>query len=270
MASTHDKLIVGDDVLYAFMGGPRVLKSRSSNHGRLVAIKIRSPEFFCRTEYDMMLHASKCEKAMVPAVYGCYSVIRVKDDVPQSPWTVLTSAAVNGIRLDEAWASMNDEQRGNFREDLKAQLKTFRTMSQPYIGRVRHQHTRNIFDIVRTTYMGPFETEAKFDDWCLSRIHNSTTKRLFTFLLSATRKNGPYVLSHLDLRPWNILVDPTTYKLNGIVDFENSGFFPDYMEYAAAMTLVEHPKWWLEVLKSSLLPCGWWRLQLVKSMVSMR
>ena len=132
-----------------------------------VAIKVRSPEFFCRTEYEMMLHASKCEKAMVPVVYGCYRVTP-EDASTKSPWIVLISAAVDGIRLDEAWGPMNDEQRRTFREDPKAQLKTCRTMSQPYIGRVGHQHTRNIFDIVRTTYMGPFENESKFDDWCLS------------------------------------------------------------------------------------------------------
>jgi aminoglycoside phosphotransferase len=189
----------------------------------------------------MMFHASKYEKAIIPAVYGCYSVTP-EDDITKSLWTVLMSAAVNGIRLDAAWNSMNDEQRGIFLEDLKAQLKIFRTMSQPYIGRIGHQYTRNIIDIVRTTYMGPSETEASFDDWYLSRIHNSTIKRLFALLLFATRTKGSYVLSHLDLLPWNILVDPTTYKLNGIVDFENSGFFPDYMEYAAAMTLVEHDK----------------------------
>lgn len=60
---------------------------------------------------------------------------------------------------------------------------------------------------------------------------------------------------------WNFLVHPTTHKLVGIIDFEDSGFYPEYVEYAVAMTLTQHDKWWDTVLKESLDLCSKLRLR---------
>lgn len=39
-----------------------------------------------------------------------------------------------------------------------------------------------------------------------------------------------FVLCHTDLAPGNILVNPTTYRITGILDWEFAGFYPEYFE----------------------------------------
>lgn len=52
------------------------------------------------------------------------------------------------------------------------------------------------------------------------------------------------VLTHADLSPRNIIVNGD--QVVGIIDWEMSGFYPEYWEYAKAMY---HPNWqsrWIE------------------------
>lgn len=45
--------------------------------------------------------------------------------------------------------------------------------------------------------------------------------------------------------------------VTGIIDWEHSGFFPDYVEYAFAMGLGPGlEEWWEPVLKDILEPCS--------------
>lgn len=54
-------------------------------------------------------------------------------------------------------------------------------------------------------------------------------------------------------------------RITGSIGWEKSGFFPDYTEYAFAMTLChEHEKWWLPVLEEVLEPCSAKRLEFTR------
>jgi hypothetical protein len=46
-----------------------------------------------------------------------------------------------------------------------------------------------------------------------------------------------FVLTHCDLSARNIMVEDD--KITGILDWEHSGFFPKYMEYATAMEICD-------------------------------
>ena len=68
------------------------------------------------------------------------------------------------------------------------------------------------------------------------------------------------MLIHGDLTPRNIIVKDG--RITGIVDWERSGFFPEYAEYAFAMKLGHQiEKWWLPVLEEVLQPCSAKRLK---------
>ena len=45
--------------------------------------------------------------------------------------------------------------------------------------------------------------------------------------LSPTKE---YVLCHIDLSQSNTIVDPDTLEVNGIIDWEFAGFFPDFFD----------------------------------------
>lgn len=46
------------------------------------------------------------------------------------------------------------------------------------------------------------------------------------------RKRHPICFTHADLRPWNVLVQDG--RLSGLMDFGNSGWYPEYWEHATA------------------------------------
>ena len=46
------------------------------------------------------------------------------------------------------------------------------------------------------------------------------------------RKPHPICFTHADLRPWNVLVQDG--RLSGLMDFGNSGWYPEYWEHATA------------------------------------
>ncbi|KAK1763750.1 hypothetical protein QBC33DRAFT_580912 [Phialemonium atrogriseum] len=117
------------------------------------------------------------------------------------------------------------EGKSGLKDQLRAQPARMRACTQPFIGRVGRQHVRN-------------------------RV------------LERERRDSPgaFVLTHGDLTPRNFLVQGGV--ITGIVDWERSGFFPEYAEYAFAMALCHgHEKWWVPVLKDVLQPCSEQRLE---------
>jgi aminoglycoside phosphotransferase len=77
---------------------------------------------------------------------------------------------------------------------------------------------------------------------------------------ACSKSSGRFVLTHGDLTPRNILVQDDV--ITGIVDWEYSGFYPEYAEYAFATVLRHsHETWWLPVLTKVQEPCSGDRLK---------
>lgn len=78
----------------------------------------------------------------------------------------------------------------------------------------------------------------------------------------ARKETSKFVLRNGDLSTRNIMVHEG--RISGIVDWEYSGFFPKYIEYALAMVIHDCiEEWWLPVLKETLEPCGCKRLTFI-------
>lgn len=129
---------------------------------------------------------------------------------------------------------LSEHERISIKDQLSAQLKLFRSCTQSYIGRVNHQPTRNPYEGIETKFFGPFDSEKRFDEWCLLRVNKASDRAHWKKKLAEMRETSPskFVLTHGDLYPRNILVEDG--KITGIVDWEHSGFYPEYVEYALA------------------------------------
>lgn len=254
---TYADAVHGKEI-YNFFGN-RVLGHTTST-GAVLAIKVKPPEAMDRSEGDMM-HYAATKGILAPSVRGVYDIVTSKPIA-----RVLISERVLGVSLDEAWPDLTDFQKENIKEQLRAQLSQMRKCTQPFIGRIGRQHTRNVYDHMLQTYCGPFDDEKAFDKWCLERVKGSPIIRWKwqRFLEKERRKSSAeFVLTHGDLTPRNILVQDGT--ITGIVDWEKSGFFPEYAEYAFAMVLCHgHEEWWIPVLKEVLQPCSEQRLEFTR------
>lgn len=169
---------------------------------------------------------------------------------------------IPGQSLDKVWHALDKGQRESVKSQLREQLRLFRTCTQPYIGRINRQETFNFYDRLHFNFMGPFESEEEFDSWCLQRVKSSMGKspwkRLLPKMRDGTSSGGKFVLTHGDLAARNIMVHEG--KVTGMVDWEYSGFFPEYMEYVLATEIHDcHEEWWLPVLKEVLETCGFQR-----------
>jgi Ser/Thr protein kinase RdoA (MazF antagonist) len=74
---------------------------------------------------------------------------------------------------------------------------------------------------------------------------------------------APWTFTHGDLTSCNIMVDPTTYELTGIIDWEWSGYFPVWWEFAFAVVgLGQEDKEWKDLLRGNLAnyeeALDWW------------
>ncbi|KAI9833944.1 MAG: hypothetical protein M1819_003453 [Sarea resinae] len=249
--TSYRDAIIGRDIYEYF--GNRVVESRASN-GRIVAVKVNPRSRSVRAEAKMMDYVSRQPGLLAPHVLGCYNV--------ESFITVMVSDLVPGVSLDQAWHQMSAQERKSIKAQLREQLRLFRTCTQNYIGRLDHQPTRNFYERLEKKKMGPFESEAEFDDWCLARIKSPTAHSIWKRLLPKMRgtDSKAFVLTHGDLAARNIMVQDG--RITGIVDWEDGGFFPEYVEYALAMKICDGIEdWWVPVLKEVLQPCGWKRLK---------
>ncbi|KLP14639.1 uncharacterized protein LW94_8072 [Fusarium fujikuroi] len=231
--------------------GNRVLEHTNS-HGEVLALKVSNPDGIDRAQADMM-HYAATHGVLAPKVRGVYDVITRRPIA-----RVMISERVPGVPLVDVWQNMSQAEQASIKEQLRAQIKQMRTLIQPYIGRIDKQPTRNIYNTTFVRHCGPFEDEESFDEWCLARLPGGSFQRWkWKRVLEKQRRKstGRFVLTHGDLSPRNIMLDGST--ITGIIDWELSGFYPEYVEYAVAMGLgpgIE--EWWVPVLKEVLEPCS--------------
>jgi aminoglycoside phosphotransferase len=231
--------------------GNRVLEHTNS-HGEVLALKVSNPDGIDRAQADMM-HYAATHGVLAPKVRGVYDIITRRPIA-----RVMISERVPGEPLVDVWQNMSEAEQTSVKEQLRAQMRQMRTLTQPYIGRIDKQPTRNIYNTTFVRHCGPFEDEESFDEWCLARLSGGSFQRWkWKRVLEKQRRKstGRFVLTHGDLSPRNIMVDGST--ITGIIDWELSGFYPEYVEYAVAIGLgpgIE--EWWVPVLKEVLEPCS--------------
>ncbi|PWY83102.1 kinase-like protein [Aspergillus sclerotioniger CBS 115572] len=246
----YRSIIQGTDI-YEHCGN-RVVESRTTN-GKLVAVKIKPREWFRRSEAAMMQYASD-NGILAPRVLGCYNV--------KPNMTVTVTDRVPGESLDKVWHTLTKPQKRI--DSISASSTEFRKHTQPYIGRVGNKTTYNFFDRLHNNDMGPFASEEEFDEWCFARVKFPLQQAFWKRYLPKMRNKKPskFVLTHGDLAARNIMVRDG--RITGIVDWEYSGFFPEYMEYALATVIHDNiEEWWLPVLKKILEPSGYLRSKFI-------
>jgi hypothetical protein len=72
-------------------------------------------------------------------------------------------------------------------------------------------------------------------------LRNGLTAALRRDFRDRMPKGRPYTFSHCDLHEGNIMVDATTMRFRGIVDWELAGFYPAWWEYAIPAKVDQEP-----------------------------
>lgn len=270
--------VASHDDVHQFYGD-RVLKHDTTSGDRL-AIKFEplsaALDDGLQTEAEMM-HYAATHGVLAPKVRAVYNIHQTYPTKPSA--SVMVSDRLPGQRLSEVWAELSDEERKSIIAQLREQISNMRACTQSYIGRLNNRSTCNVYEPVPVIgeVCGPFVDEEHFDRWCLDRVPDGLfgfTKRKWARWLEKERQRPlrKFVLTHGDLSPTNIIVDGGV--VTGIVDWERSGFWPEYAEYAFAMELFpkvqrKQEEWWVPVLQEILPPCSKQRLKFTRAVASL-
>lgn len=191
------------------------------------------------------------ERTSIPVPRVLKSFVQPKDD-----FAIIFMERVNGQPLDQAWAECTQPERENIISQLQNYFQELRRVEGTFIGSVDGSVCNDQIFGNRQSKYGPYADERAFRDGIASSLRACDAGPTFTEVvigfLEAIPQHKRIVLTHGDLVPRNILVRGG--NVVGIVDWEMSGYFPEYWEYAKAHFFAgyEHP-WMKEKVLDRIL-----------------
>lgn len=137
---------------------------------------------------------------------------------------------VQGQPLDTLWPDMSVDQKKDIARQLREMVEKMRSVPPPpnFIGACDGTEIRDT-RLYFTYHSPPCRDKEAFNEFLLSSLYEHTPSLVRVAFSQRLRTNHRIVLSHCNLTPRNILVQDG--KINGLVDWEDSGWYPEYWEY---------------------------------------
>ncbi|GAB0139162.1 hypothetical protein EsDP_00007375 [Epichloe bromicola] len=137
---------------------------------------------------------------------------------------------IQGQPLDKLWPDMSVDQKKSIARQLREVVEKMRSVPPPphIIGAcdgTEIRDTRQYF----TYHSPPCHDEKSFNDFLLAALYEHTPSLVRAAFSRRLRTHHRVVFSHCDLTPRNILVQDG--KIKGLVDWEDSGWYPEYWEF---------------------------------------
>ncbi|UKZ47594.1 hypothetical protein TrVGV298_001817 [Trichoderma virens] len=163
-------------------------------------------------------------KIPVPKVYDT--------DWQDGHLTAIIMEYIPGKRLDKIWDTLSKEQKMAIAQELKGYMAQLRDLKGTYIGAL--DRGKALIGNKKPLECGPFETEREFNRFILEDIASTTPEMIQKYARHALFHGHKIVFTHGDLTPRNILIDEEKFKVTAILDWEESGWYPEYWEYTKA------------------------------------
>jgi hypothetical protein len=257
--SPQDSMNSGDDFarrLDMFLQASEIIwvSEACANHRVVrhadVVVKI-VPNLGDFTEYTSMLYLEK-HHPEIPAS-------RPKGLLTIEGTAYIFMSYIPGITLNRVWKFLCEGQKKSIRDQLDRILLKLRDLRHPEempLGGVRGEGCKDTRRHTRYS-KAPIFNDVGFDDFLFSNPHFGGSVYIRTLRQLAARQSSRLCFSHGDLRPDNIVVqvgDDGKYQVTGLLDWEKSGFYPEYFECVKAtstMSTSETNDWFLFLPKSA-------------------
>lgn len=137
---------------------------------------------------------------------------------------------IEGQSLDTLWPGMCAVQRKKLARQLREIVEKMRSVVPPpnLIGACDGTEIRDT-RLYFTYHSPPCHDEGEFNEFLLSSLYEHIPPLVREAFSRRLRTDHRIVLSHCDLTPRNILVKDGS--ITGLVDWEDSGWYPEYWEY---------------------------------------
>ncbi|KAK7996659.1 inner nuclear membrane protein SRC1 [Apiospora arundinis] len=187
----------------------------------------------------------------VPEIYGW---------THDTEYTYLFIKLVPGITLEKAWESLARPERVQLCEQLRSITIELRTLQHEpddqFLGDISGGPLADIiFTSGNLPRAGPFVTTKEFHDWLSSMLKKDKGQHwpgvdpseIPDPYRQGLPDDSPVVFTHADLHPSNILISTETpRRIVAIVDWQQSGWYPDYWEFCKAEYTADYTSEWVK------------------------
>ncbi|KAI1171204.1 kinase-like protein [Nemania sp. FL0916] len=203
---------------------------------------VKSSERFRLSEAETMRFIRNNTSIPVPEVYNAY-----KDE--ESGHTRIIMEFIEGVQLEEAWDTYSAVEKESVIAQLRGYMEELRQLKGTFIGSIDGSWCDDhFFDDERGGY-GPFQDEDDFNAGIVKALRRARAPgrvdvELTCDIFLEVMKGNEIVFTHNDLAPRNILVQGS--KVVSILDWELSGYYPDYWEYCKAWRRPDWQSGWIK------------------------
>ena len=205
-----------------------------------------------RLEEALTMQVARAGGIPVPKLI-CYGEHSNMDHAPVS---ILMTRMPGDTLYEELWNWYSPEQRATIISELKTYLATMRSWCSPWNPptRICAASGGDIRSLrVPQRLVGPYNTEKEFNDYLEAPViwDRETPLEEYEKLEADVQRlhllPHKIVFTHGDIAPWNILVH--NGHVSAILDWEASGWYPDYWEYTTGWRISRPGQWWYEFMK---------------------
>ena len=169
---------------------------------------------------------------------------------------------IEGVELGVIWKTMPEQRRLEVLDELRSYVNQLRQLVPPHPGAIEAVDGTSIYDPWLRT-IGPYDNIMPLHESLglhYIREHRKPTDRYDEFegavercYLRGVNREYSTRFTHGDLAPRNVLISPKTYRIAAVIDWQSSGWLPEYWEYTQTYesNLCE-PHWW-ELLRDHVL-----------------
>jgi len=149
---------------------------------------------------------------------------------------IIVMSFINGQPLSTLWDEMPSQHKHSILAQLKGYIAQWRRIPQPsecdgaYSCGILGGSLSPDVAVPGRDFTGPFATNLEFRKAIADSYYQNAGRRVTPEEVVASLPPSQSVLTHCDLSPRNVLVDGT--KITGIIDWEFSGWYPEYFEHA--------------------------------------
>lgn len=140
---------------------------------------------------------------------------------------------VNGTPLSMLWGKMQNDEKSSILRELRQYVDELRNIPPPRPGVIAAlDYSPADDERISSNPIGPFESHDAFHLFLRWGIESPTASPHVEIAHAHQQYRHRTVLTHGDLAPQNIIVK--NGKITAIIDWETSGWFPEYWEYCLA------------------------------------
>ncbi|KAJ5212393.1 uncharacterized protein N7498_004039 [Penicillium cinerascens] len=207
------------------------------------------------------------ERGTNPPIYEGFNTrfVRENTTIPTpavvQEWTednnrhFLIAERVPGLTLEEHWPNMTEADREQLAKETAEYLAQLRQLHSPKMQSIHGQplHVAFLFSGGSNTPHGPLSSAEEL--WTeMSGQLKEIPSKVCALIRQRMPSPEPWTFTHGDLAFCNIMVDPKTNKLSGIIDWEASGYYPVWWEFSCAgIGLSEADSQWKKLLRKYMV-----------------